>query len=431
MFDASVMHVKTRFSEPLSLEKVVGVCPGFVRATQLLKIGKEVIASDDVLIEEVAYPSLEKMNAELKSFSLKAGLFSAYDHMSVPPPKYAYPDAKQVMTWFITPVPPVTLADVLSEIKNRYPSYYTWNRFAYVRDVARTIIACVRPAWRHSRNPIAKIRWAVRLYISSLPQQLQFRERLALAALLVEPVRQKHLAGIYHNNIFGHTVFFPHATAPRFLNNYSGLEPEVMAQHVPPAIRNRDARFGFGPQSQDTFCLALATYVLAVGEPLDGETFELDEPVAFTRPAPGFMEKRFTGILSFINPIMKAVKTAWCTVFYAYDECIAVLDESNWPRFRNLNRATGSIVRSIPFLRKFLNIWFPTKTAWALRIILDYRTNESIFGPAGKFNKSLKVKRNADCSFLAYALPKKALSGKSRLARMIQEIIDENTVREN
>ena len=431
MADDSVMQVKTRFSEPLSLENVSGVCPGFVRATQLLRIGREVIASDEVLVEEVVYPSLEKMNAELKSLSLKAGLMSSFEHMSAPPPKYAYTDTKQLLTWFITPVPSVTLAMLLAQIRALFPSHYTWDRMVFIRDTLAAVRASFRLSFRVRRNPFIALKDAFTTAHRSLPQRLTPRERLALAALLADIVRKKHAAGIFHNNITPHTVFFSQATTPRFLNNYSGLEPAIMAQYIPLAIRHRDAALSFGAQSQDTYSVALAAYELITGEPLNGPAFELDMAVPFNRPVPAILKKHFAGVLSFINPGVDLIRKLWCAAFRLYDEFIATLNESNWPRFRMLNAATGSFARSIPYARKFVNIWFPTKTAWALRIILDLRTNESIFAPAGKFNKLVKEKRNADCSFLAHAFPKKAFSGKSRLARMIQEIIDANTIRES
>jgi hypothetical protein len=431
MPDDSVLQVTKRFAEPLSLENISGVSPGFVRATQLLKIGRDVIASDEILVEEVVYPSLEKMTAELKSLGLKAGLASSFEHMSAPPPKYAYTDTKQLLAWYITPVPPVTLAMLLAHIKTQFPPHYTWNRMAFVRDALISVRESFRLSFKVRKNPFAALRDAFGTAHRSLPQRLASRERLALAALLAAIVRKKHAAGIFHNNITPHTVFFSQAATPRFLNDYSGIEPAAMAQYIPPAIRHRDAALSFGAQSQDTYSVALAAYELITGEPLTGPAFELDSAVALSRPVPAVLTKRFTGLLSFINRGIDLVRTLWCAVARLYDEFLATLNEANWPRYRRLNAATGSFVRSIPFIRKFANIWFPTKTAWALRIVLDFRTNESIFGPAGKFTRSSHTKRNADCLFLSRALPKKPFSPKSRLARLIQEIIDENTVRES
>jgi hypothetical protein len=431
MSDDTIMHVTERFAEPLALENISSVCPGFVRATQILKIGREAIASDEVLIEEIAYPSLEKMNAELKSFSLKAGLISSFEHMSVPPPKYAFTDTKQLLTWFVTPVPPVTLAMLLAEIRKQFPPHYTWDRMTFVRDTLAAVRASFRLSFRVRRNPLIALRDAFTTAHRSLPQRLRPKERLALVASLVDIVRIKHAAGIFHNNITPDTVFFSQATKPRFLNNFSGLEPAVMAQYIPPAIAHRNAAFSFGAQSQDTYCVALAAYELITGETLNGPAFELDAAVPFNRPAPAILEKRFAGALSFINPSIAFIRTLWCAAFRLYDEFRAALDESNWPRFRRLNAATGSFARSIPIVRKFLNVWFPTKAAWALRLVLDCRTNESIFSTAGKPKNPAPVRRNADCSLLGHALPKNAFSVKSRLARLIQEIIDENTVRES
>jgi hypothetical protein len=431
MSDNSVKHVTERFAESLALENISSVCPGFVRATQVLKIDREAIASDEVLIEEVAYPSLEKMNAELKSFSLKAGLISSFEHMSVPPPKYAFTDTRQLLAWFVTPVPHVTLAMLFDEIRKQFPPHYTWDRMRFVRDTIAAVRSSFRLSFRVRRNPLIALRDAFTTAHRSLPQRLRPRERLALVASLVDIMRIKHAAGIFHNNITPDTVFFSQATKPRFLNNFSGLEPAVMAQYIPPAIAHRDAALSFGAQSQDTYCVALAAYELITGETLNGPAFELDAAVPFNRPAPAILEKHLAGVFSFINPSIAFIRTLWCAAFRLYDEFTATLNESNWPRFRRLNAATGSFARSIPFVRKFLNIWLPTKTAWALRVILDYRTNESIFSTAGKLKNPAQAKRNADCSFLGHALPKKAFSGKSRLARLIQEIIDENTIREN
>ncbi|HUI91212.1 MAG TPA: hypothetical protein VLX68_03090 [Chitinivibrionales bacterium] len=430
MPDDTVMQVTKRFTEPLSLENISGVCPGFVRAKQMLKIGRDVIASDEILVEEVAYPSLEKMTAELKSLGLKAGLASSFEHMSAPPPKYAYTDNKELLTWYITPVPPVTLAMLLAQIKDRFPPHYTWNRMAFVRDALTAVRESFRLSFKVRRNPLAAVRDAFDTTRRAWPQRLPSRERLALAALLADIMRKKHNAGIFHNNIFPHTVFFSQAVTPRFLNNYSGVEPTVMAQYIPPAIRHRDAALSLGAQSQDTYSVALAAYELVTGEPLNGPAFDLDPPVAFNHPVPDFLTKRFSGVLSFINPCLGFARALWDAVFRHYDEFLATFNESNWPRFRRLNEATGSFARSIPFVRKFLNIWFPTRTAWALRIVLDYRANESIFGATGRLFKSSHVKKNADCAFLSRAFPKRPFSQKSRLARLIQEIIDENTVRE-
>jgi hypothetical protein len=428
-FDSSLLHVKTGFSEPLSLQRPRPVCPGMVRATQLLKLGTEVIATDEVLFEEVAYPTVEKLQAEVASFGLKAGLFSSFSNESTPPPKYIYTDEQLLFAWFVTPVPVVTLAAVLGEIDKRFPPRYTWDRSAFLRDTMRVVSSCVRRSWREKRRPLRALREAWAAVREQRPRRLPTRQRLQLAAMLVEAVRKKHLAGIYHNNIVPHTVFFAHATSPRFLDNYSGLTALAVEEHVPQALLSRDAVTGFGAHFLDTYGLALIAYRTITGQQIPGRDFVLD-PQVETRGRPPSPQAGTARMPSFLKTLLGYAARAICILGRVRDAWNAMLDESTYVRFRTLNRASGSALRSIPYVRKFVNIVFPTKAAWALRLILDRPTNESVFGPVAGVLLPPAARKNADCSLLRKALASRPLSASSLLARCIQQIIDTETAGE-
>jgi hypothetical protein len=429
MFDSSLLHVKTGFSEPLSLQRPRQVCPGMVRATQLLKLGAEVIATDEVLFEEVAYPTIEKLQAEVASFGLKAGLFSSFSNESTPPPKYIYTDEKLLLAWFVTPVPVVTLGAVLDELDKSFPPRYTWNRAAFLRDTLRVVSSCVRRSWRGKRRPLRALRETWAAVREQRPRRLPSRQRLQLAAMLVEAVRKKHLSGIYQNNIVPQTVFFTHATSPRFLDNYSGLIALAVEEQVPQALLSRDAAAGFGVHFQDTYGLALISYRIITGQQLPGRDFVLD-PQVETRRRPPWPQAGSARLPSFLKKLLGYAARAKEALGRVSDAWNAMLDESTYVRFRTLNRAGGSALRSIPYVRKFINIVFPTKAAWALRLILDRPTNESVFGPATGVLLPAATRKNADCSLLRKALASRPLAASSLLGRCIQQIIDAETARE-
>lgn len=417
-------RLEARFGEALSLRDVRAICPGMVRATQVLSIGKEEIASDEVLIEEVTYPSVEMRGAELKSFSLKAGLFSPFEHLSTPPPKYYYVDDQAPVAWFVSSVPPVSLAVVLEEIEQTYPSHYTWDRMAYVRDWMGAVRGGLRVLTQHRRQPYEALSRAVNQVHRSFPRRIGPLQRMQLAALLVDSVRGKHESGIYHNNITADTVFFAHPLSARFLSNYAGVAPGVMNEHVPEVIRKRPRESTFGPQSQDTYALALLVYRIIVGEKLDGKRFELDPAVDLEPVLPPLLTSRIQGKLAFVNGSLELLAETWRHIVRTRNAFRAALDESNWRNFRKLNRASGSVLRSLPYLRRLADMWAPTGIATVLRSILDSQANQKFFGPGSPMNRSTTRPKNVDCTYLRLALPRSPLRPESQPARLIQEVLD-------
>jgi hypothetical protein len=403
------------------------VCPGMARATQQLGVGDEVICTDEVLVEEVTYRIPDEMAVETSSMTLKMGMLSPFTRYSTYPPKYYHVDEASATAWFITSVPQVSLAMVLDELRHRYPAHYTWNRIAYVRDILRALRAALREAWAARRAPGRALSVLAETLEERLPRRITPAERLQFAAALVDAVRPRHAAGIYHNNISPHTIFFTDGASPRLLCNYGGMVPPVMDGYIPDAIRHRHRDDTFGEQSMDTYALALLAYEIITGKSLSGPQFSLDEYRAIT--APLWLQRRRTGWLAFVNVGLDLAQEGWLALARLVDGVSALFDTARHARFRMLARASGSIVRGLPFVRNVLDLWFPTEIAFALRVVLDKTYNERLCGPRSRLNRSSRRKRNVNTAYLRAALPAQTLRRDSRLAQLIQQVIDRATER--
>ncbi len=414
-------RLKARLGRQLDLVDVRPVCPGFARGVQRLHIGDDLVCTDEVLVEQITYPLADEMNAEINSMIIKIGMHSPYLRTSTYPPKYCYTDRSTA--WLVTSVPRVSLAMVLDTMRERYPAHYTWDRPAYVRDQFRAIAGGFRCAWAMRRTPFRAIREGVATYIDAAPHRITPKERLRFAALLVDAVRPKHAAGIYHNNITPHTLFFPDALSPKVLCNYGGAVPEVMKRYVPEEIRTRRRSATFGEQSMDTYALALIVHELITGETIDGAAFELDRhnPVV----VPAALQRRFEGRFAWMNLLVDIAREMYCDGARLVDAVRLTFDESRDVRFRKLTRASGALLRSIPGIRLVTDIWFPTEAALMVRSILDRHSNTKLFGAASPLNRRAAVKRNANCAYMRAALPAQPLSRTSRIVRFVQDVIEQ------
>jgi len=238
----------------------------------------------------------------------------------------------------------------------------------------------------------------------------------------VDAVRPKHAAGLYHNNITPHTVYFTDGTTPKVLCNYGGIVPPVMEEYVPHEVLRPQRDTTLGEQSADTYALALIAFELITGKRLPGPRPELDpDPTTEPHEQP---EDKTSQMPRPLSNLVKLGHKAAARGRRLWEKLRATWDESRYAHFRMLTRASGSVVRSIPFLRCVLDIWFPTDTAWAIRAILDANHNERLFGPTSRVNRWTKLKRNANTAFLRAALPSTPLQRTSRPARLIDELID-------
>lgn len=414
-------RLKARFGRQLDLVDIAPVCPGFARAVQKLCIGDDVVCTDDVLVEEIEYPLADEMHAEINSMIIKIGMHSPYLRTSTYPPKYCYTD--RTTAWLLTSVPRVSLARVLDTLRERFPAHYTWDRPAYIRDQFRAVTGGFRCAWAMRKTPFRAVREGIATYVDAAPHRITPKERMQFAALLVDAVRPKHAAGIYHNNITPHTLFFPDALSPKVLCNYGGTVPEVMARYIPEEIRNRRRTATFGEQSMDTYALALIVHELITGETIDGPAFELDkhEPI----PIPEALQRQFEGRFAWMNVVVAVAREMYCDGVRLIDTIKLTFDETRAVRFRKLTRASGSLLRSIPGIRRIADIWLPTETALMLRSILDQHYNTKLFGPDSPLNRGAAAKRNANCAYMRAALPAQPLSRKSRLVQVVQDVIEQ------
>lgn len=404
----------------LVLEDIRDICTGMTRATQKLAMGDDLVCTDEVLIEEVTYPLADEMAAETNSMSIKIGMLSPFTRSSVYPPKYFFCDKSTA--WFVSSVPPVSLAMVLAEIAKRFPAHYTYDRLAYVRDMLQAVTGAARCAWAMRRRPVKALQAGVATFMDAAPRRLRPAERMQMAALLVDAVRPKHATAIYHNNITPHTVFFADGLTPKVLCNYAGVVPPLMQKYIPERILNRSRTESFGEQSVDTYSLALIAYELITGERLEGPAFTVDDHPVLEVPA--HLRRRLAGGMAWLNVFFEAAREAYAVWWRVTQAWQATLDERRYPNFRKLTRATGSVIRSIPVLRNVLDIWLPTETALVLRSILDDYTNTRVFGMQSRLNRLAITKRNANCAYLRAALPASLPRRRSRVAQFVQEVID-------
>jgi len=280
---------RARFMARVPLDNVRPVCKGMFRATQHLELDGEPVCDDEVLVEEVAYPAIDDLRAEMHNLAIKIGLFSPFETESSCPPKYCFTDLRSATAWFVTPVPPVSLDMVLAAIRRQYPPHYNWDRLAYLRDVVSAVRLAARETRQRHGMSAAALRALPAAIREKAPRRLRTHERLAFARQLAAMVLRKHDVEIYHNNITPQTVFFTDERSPRFLNNYSGRTASELEFLVPPAVLHQSKEETFGEQSVDVYCLAMIVFELVTGVPVEGKQFRLDgaddTPVVVGRPA--------------------------------------------------------------------------------------------------------------------------------------------------
>jgi len=93
-------------------------------------------------------------------------------------------------------------------------------------------------------------------------------------------------------------------------------------------------------------------------------------------------------------------------------------------RYRRLVRASGSMVRCMPVVRLFTDIWFPTPLARALRAILDKKSHRGLVAGADGAHLLASGHRRIDAALLCAALPSGRPAVRGRLAVVLQQFID-------
>jgi hypothetical protein len=411
-----IESMKLHGAAQLAIEKEHEVCDGFVRAEQSLAIGRDAVAVDEILIEEVHYPSAERMRSELDSLSIKSGMFSPFADATTPPPKYCYADDRSATAWFVTSVPRTSARQLLSALPGTFPQRYVWNRALFALDVARRAVEALRTTWSRSRNPFhlfAAVRDAV---TGMLDLRVPTAERLRWAATIVDAVHRRHGRQLIQNNITADTLFFSDALSPRFLGSYSGRQPSVMKSLLPPELQESGKNSPDGGAFVDVYCLSLLAYEIITGAPLAVGGFRLDAPTAVP-PEPPRLDFRFpAGALAFLNPLLDLADDLFQALMRFAYTLGALLDETKWPNYRRLVRSSGGVVRTLPGIRLIADIAFPTRAARALRSVLDRRRHHDAVTTGGH--------RPVNTALLRSVLPKRCLTKTNRLAAALQKMID-------
>ena len=413
-----------RIRERYHLEALRPVCAGLSRARQRLVIAGEVICTDEVLVEEACYASLDEMDAEINNLSIKIGQFSPFVTTSIPPPKYCYRDARRLTAWFISPVPVTSLATLLDELNVLFPCRYNHNRFLLAADMARFARAALQRAWARRRTPLRALRLLVTTLRSTTPQHLAFRERARLAAHVTAALALKHEAGLMHNNITEHTVFFSDALSPRFLNNYSGVTSTGLRELLPRPVQEHGEHSPFGEHSEDTYAAAVLVYRILTGQSPPTTEFTLDPQPCITPPP--LLCKQFSARAEALNEMIALAQRCWTAAALVLDRMGATLNPQRFVYRRLLCRCSGSFLRSLPMVGPILNVWFPSRMAQTLLAVLDAETGTRVFSKARRHNKGCA---GATLNWLRAPLGHATVRRGSRLARAIQAVIDHHTGR--
>jgi hypothetical protein len=408
----------------LVLENIRPMGPGMSRAMQQLRIRNETVSTDEVLIEEIRFASPERMHAEIDSLTIKAGMLSPFAETSTPSPKYCYTDDIAATSWLVTSVPRTSLGAILDDLARRFPTRYTGDQFGHAKDMIHAGITALASTWKQSKNPLTLFR-AVHHAIKQIAElRISSGERLQFASGLVDAIAAKHAKNVIHYNISRNTIFFSDALSPRFLNNYAGEMPAWIRSILPEQLQTAPPTSPYGGQFCDVYMLAHLVYEIITGESLDPATLSLDEARTMP-PEPGILHFRhFEGTFEYLNDIGALINDAYQGILSLWFTARAIVDESKWPRYRRLVRASGGFFRSIPILRLFTDILFPTPAAQALRSILDKKQHQTMLaGIAGAYLTSISHKR-IDIHFLKSNLPARALGSSAKLSAILQTIID-------
>jgi hypothetical protein len=415
----------------LDLADLAPVCPGIVSAVQRLRIGREDICTDTVLVEEARYPSKEKLQYEIKNLVIKKGAFSELESSSTPMPKYCFPFENKLIAYYVTAVPGITLESVLEEVGRRYPARYTWDYGAYLKDFRCCITALLKTELR--RTDLSRLQRLLSAWkkFRSLTFRRGRSERIKWAASLVSCVREKHAQDIFQNNICSQLIFYSGSSRPKFYSNYTGVDSPVLRENVPDEVLDDTGNERYGPQFKDVYALAVLACRLITGERICAKAFRLDSG---PRLKVAVRDGGGCRIRSAARHPLRTVRRVRAWLREALDSVRAyfrsVADETKYVEFRKLVRASGSPLRCIPYVRPFLDIWFPTRAARVLRTLLDYDVNERVCGKYSRMSavKGARGRTNAELGYLCWGLKAGKGGGRTKIEKTIEALAASVTV---
>ncbi len=344
---------------------------GLMAAIQPLSIDGYEVCTDSLLVELALYGTAERMLREAETMAVKKAAFGAFESSLTPIPKYCFPNRTNCETVLVHSVPRCTLNDILALCEKEYTGRYTWRGGDFYADWYRGITGRIRGAIaRDSGIPGIVVRLPRLLF--PRPLRIVRKERRAFAALVLRTVGRHHDRGIFHDRISEHTLFFPTPDEPVVLANYSGVLSTVLPGRIPPELLAEKAAIEHGAQCRDVYSLALLCYRIMTSERIDGTNFSLECP----RPVRHVLKDishKVRAAIDFSTPRMALRSCAMSgaiavSTFAKLRRVLSCRESGAWSR---INRATGGLWRTVPFLGVLGDLFFPTGIARALRCVLD------------------------------------------------------------
>lgn len=347
--------------------------PEMTCAKQILCIGKQIVCSDQVLIQHVRYATVEQMQREITTLGIKKDVFSPFDMTITLMPKYCYQVPDTCSALLVHPVPLFTLEDLLTLCEQRYPVEYIDSPYHFYRTWLSLIHSRYRNGITDGKGKLFRAVKNLKSLIHPSPPCIPLRQRKQFAALLVDTVHRHHSSGIFHDCITTRTFFFRSVNQPVILANYSGI-PSSTVRDFYPADFNMMRQFiiTYGKQMRDLFSLAQITGRILTGTQTTPTDPFSDSPrpmrviinelivhsELLKKRAPREYLQYFTAVLFIIRNLASRTKTLFSV--------------SHFPSWRRLNRATGGIWRMLPVIGPACDIISPTRCAATIRSLLNH-----------------------------------------------------------
>jgi hypothetical protein len=384
---------KAGLTEKNNLTGIMEIGGGIAIAVRELKIGKDKIVDDDVLIEEVSLSSDEEVKQIFDQLQGTVDIFKEFSSSSTPAPIYRENPAGTKTIYLIHSTPGISLDKFLDGINKASATKHNYNHFAmfggwwkkkneYKKQLSERWQQSTEKKKGRKAKTIEKLAESILLtpkaYSSAWKDFLGQEPRIKLARRLFYDINRKHKrligqdkAPVYHDNISPETIFVQDNFKIVFLSNYFGKESAILKKYTPEIILTKDhertKNRNYGEQTKDVHALAAIAYQIVTGEKLDSRRFRMDSQ-----------------------------------------------------SFGKLNKATGSFMRCVPVIGSVMNALFPTKIAKTLRNVLDEKYNEKNFGLHSKINRKRKNKENADLDHLISAFDVKEPGENKRLEEFVE-----------
>jgi hypothetical protein len=345
---------------------------GMLSGVQPLCIGPAEICTDTVLVELITYPTSELMHRETSTMTVRKAAYGIFEGSLTPIPKYLFTDTSFSEVALVHSVPRVTLGDLLVAVEKAFPSVYIGHPLLFTGHHIAAFFDRIRFSASSALRKWGKRPWQPPRPATAAPRRILPAVRNAFAHHIVAAVARHHAQGIYHDRISARTIFFPLTLQPQFLADYAGIPSAMLGEYIPPDLLAGEIAARYGPQGRDVYCIALLCYRIITGKQIDGRLFSIGSP----RPAAMVFREIGEGC-GLSMPVRKFSDGAkrciarMVTIKRFISLLPRIVDSNRYTEWRALNRATGGAWRIVPVIGSIGDILFPTRSARALRRILD------------------------------------------------------------